>query len=43
MHFNNITPTVEAWKRRFREDFGMLVHRTKEGMHPYISNFITRW
>jgi hypothetical protein len=29
MLFNNITPTFEAWKRRLREDFGLLVHITK--------------
>jgi hypothetical protein len=39
---NNITPTVEAWKRRFREEFGLLVHRKKEGVHPYINSLIAR-
>jgi hypothetical protein len=37
---NNITPTGEAWKRRFREEFGLLVHRTK--VHPYINSLIAR-
>jgi hypothetical protein len=42
MHFKNITPTVAAWRRRFKEDFGLLIHRTKEGIHPYIAHFISR-
>jgi hypothetical protein len=42
MHFKNIKPTVAAWRRRFKEDFGLLIHRTKEGIHPYIAHFISR-
>jgi hypothetical protein len=41
MHFRNITPTIAAWKRRFIEDFGLLKHRTKEGVHPYIDHLIS--
>jgi hypothetical protein len=41
MLFNNITPTVEEWKRRFRENFGLLDHRTKEGVHPFITSLIS--
>jgi hypothetical protein len=42
MLFNNFTPNLESWKRRFKEDFGLLVHRTKEGLHPFISSIISR-
>jgi hypothetical protein len=34
--FNNITPKVDFWKRRFKSDFAMLVPRTKEDLHPFI-------
>jgi hypothetical protein len=37
--FNNVTPHVDSWKRRFKSDFSMLVHRTKETLHPFIHSF----
>jgi hypothetical protein len=37
--FNNITPELESWKRRFIRDFSLLIHRTKEDLHPFISSF----
>jgi hypothetical protein len=30
MIFKNIVPTVDSWKRRFKEIFPLLVHRSKE-------------
>jgi hypothetical protein len=37
--FNNITPELESWKRRFIRDFSLLIHRTEEDLHPLISSF----
>ena len=40
-HFRRITPTVGGWLNRFKEDFGLLQHRTR-GSHPaFISSFVS--
>ena len=35
-YFNGITPSLSAWTSRFKEDFRLLVHRTKESKHSFI-------
>ena len=40
-HFRRIMPTVGGWLNRFKEDFGLLQHRTR-GSHPaFISSFVS--
>jgi hypothetical protein len=39
MLFNNMQPDTQRWLARFKEDFALLVHRTREGLHPFINNF----
>ena len=41
-YFNGITPDCNSWKSRFKEDFALLVHRTKEDKHAFIKNFVGR-
>jgi hypothetical protein len=38
--FNNIQPSVQAWKSRFAADLSLLIHRTKEELHPLIKSII---
>jgi hypothetical protein len=38
--FNVVDPSVTSWKRRFKTDFQLLVHRTKPELHQYINNFV---
>ena len=38
--FNAITPRIETWKTRFTSDFFLMVHRTKEDLHPFIVNLV---
>ena len=35
-HFRGITPTRNGWRQRFRNDFGMMKHRVKEALWPFI-------
>ena len=41
--FNAKAPGVDSWKNRFISDFGSLVHRTKQELHPFIVNFIDQF
>jgi hypothetical protein len=38
--FEGITPLVNSWKAKFRNDFKLLVHRTKEKCHPFILELV---
>jgi hypothetical protein len=40
MLFNNVRSDIQRWLVRFKEDFALLVHRTKEELHPFINSFI---
>jgi hypothetical protein len=40
MLFNNVKLDTQRWLARFKEDFSLLTHRTKEELHPFISSFI---
>ena len=40
--FNGINPHIESWKTRFITDFTLLVHRTKEDLHPFIVNLVSQ-
>jgi hypothetical protein len=35
----NIAPTLQSWKRRFKEIFPLLIHRSKEELHSFILDF----
>ena len=39
-YFNNVAPEVDSWKARFKDDFSLLVHRTKEDKHPFIRSLV---
>ena len=41
-YFNGIPPDCNSWKSRFKEDFALLVLRTKEDKHSFIKNFVGR-
>lgn len=38
--FREILPTHNSWLSRFKTDFAMLVHRTKQNLEPFILNFV---
>jgi hypothetical protein len=38
--FDGINLDVDSWSRRFKQDFSLLVHRTKKDLHPFINNLI---
>ena len=40
LDFNGVTPKLSSWKARFKEDFLLLVHRTKEEDHPFIRSLV---
>jgi hypothetical protein len=35
--FNGVNHNIASWKARFQQDFSLLVHRTKEELHPFIT------
>ena len=42
-YFNGVTPDCNSWKSRFKEDFALLVHRTKEDKHVFIKHILSRF
>jgi hypothetical protein len=38
--FDNKIPDLDSWKRRFTTDLSLLVHRTKEDFHPFITSVL---
>ena len=38
--FNGINPEISSWTSRFKEDFALLVHRTKSEHHPFITSIV---
>jgi hypothetical protein len=38
--FNGIDPSIDSWTRRFKQDFALLVHRTKKDLHPFINKLV---
>ena len=40
-YFNGITPSTSAWAARFKEDFRLLVHRTKDSKHSFINSIVS--
>ena len=38
--FNGISPNLDSWRSRVKNDFGLLVHRTKDNLHPHINSFV---
>lgn len=39
-HFRGLMPTLDGWLQRFKTDFEMMKHRTKEGLWPFIDHFL---
>ena len=39
-HFRGVTPSVDSWLLRFKIDFGMLRHRIKEALVPFVDNLV---
>lgn len=38
--FRGIAPSTESWLARFKKDFGLLVHRSKQNLEPFIVSFV---
>ena len=38
--FNAKAPGTDSWKHRFIADFSLLVHRTKQDLHPFILDLV---
>jgi hypothetical protein len=38
--FNEVTPDIDFWNRRFTTDFRLLVYRTKPELHNHINSLI---
>jgi hypothetical protein len=41
LHFKGLSPDLNTWKTSFKEDFSLLVHRTKQEQHPFISSIVS--
>ena len=39
-HFRGIVPTVEGWSQRFKLEFGMMRHRVKEALVPFVDQVV---
>ena len=39
-YFNGVTPQLSSWKTRFKDDFLLLIHRSKEETHPLIRTIV---
>ena len=39
-YFNNVPPSITGWTHRFKEDFQLLVHRTKECKQTFINSLV---
>ena len=39
-HFRRVDPSINSWLRRFKEDFGLLQHRTKRDHSALIASFL---
>ena len=39
-HFRGIQPSFDSWRNRFKQDFAMLVHRSKQEQGPYILSIV---
>ena len=38
--FRNMAPTVEGWAQRFKMDFGMMRHRIKHALVPFVDQVV---
>jgi hypothetical protein len=38
--FNGVSPSIDSWRRGFLSDLNLLVHRTKQQIHPYITYLV---
>ena len=39
-HFRSIPPTILSWLQRFKHDFALLQHRTREDVRDFILSFV---
>ena len=40
MLFDGVPPTILSWKEIFKEDFALLVHRTKSSLLDFILSYV---
>lgn len=40
MHFRGVVPSHGSWLASFKGDMSMMVHRTKQSLHPFINSFV---
>ena len=38
--FRSVAPTVDGWSQRFKGDFGMMRHRIKEALVPFVDQIV---
>jgi hypothetical protein len=38
--FNGVSPSLDNWKRGITNDLNLLVHRTKQQLHLFISSVV---
>ena len=39
-NFRNMLPSFESWRDRFRNDMSMMMHRTRDSLHPFIRGLV---
>lgn len=39
-HFRGVVPSVDSWTQRFKRDFELLKHRSKESLEPFILHLV---
>ncbi|XP_073363092.1 uncharacterized protein [Aegilops tauschii subsp. strangulata] len=40
MLFRSVAPTIDGWSQRFKGDFGMMRHRIKEALVPFVDQIV---
>ena len=40
MLFDGVPPSISSWKERFKDDFALLVHRTKSSLPDFILSYV---
>ena len=38
--FRSMAPTIDGWIQRFKMDFGMMRHRIKEALVPFVDQVV---
>ena len=40
-HFRGLLPSVDGWLLRFKNDFGLMRHRVREALVPFVECLVT--